>query len=175
MLCLAMSMMLTGQSLSGESDTQGALEWKLLSNDEYRIDYPSTWEVNESGQMGTSFILFSPVSSQVDDFRENINLLIQDLTGYGIDLDKYVEISEGQIKSLVAEGKIVLNERKIDEEKEYHRVIYTGKQGVFKLMFEQYYWIVNDKAYILSLTCKESEFDAYKKVGEKILNSFVIK
>ncbi|MBK7681894.1 MAG: hypothetical protein IPJ26_05200 [Bacteroidetes bacterium] len=40
--------------------------------------------------MGTSFIIFSPLENDEDKFKENVNLLMQDLTGQNIDLDKYV-------------------------------------------------------------------------------------
>jgi hypothetical protein len=43
------------------------------------------------------------------------------------------------------------------------------------LKFEQYYWVINEKAFVLTLTCEEDQFKNYKEVGEKILNSFIPK
>lgn len=60
----------------------------------------------KTGQMRASFILFSSLSSKEDQFKENMNLLIQDLTGHNLYLDKYVEISEGQINTIIADGEI---------------------------------------------------------------------
>ena len=122
--------------------------------------------------MGTSFILFSPLTSQQDQFKENVNLIIQDLTGYNLDLDKYVEISEGQIKTMITDGKIIESKRITSRTLNYQRVIYTGKQGIFNLKFEQYYWVVGNKAFVLTLTCEETQFDNYQVTGEKVLNSF---
>ena len=147
-------------------------DWNSLNKKDYSINYPKDWELNESRQMGTSFILFSPLSSQQDRFRENVNLVIQDLKGYNIDLEKYVEISEGQIKTIVTDGKIIESKRISNQSQNYHKVIYKGKQGAFNLKFEQYYWVIRDKSYVLTLTCEENQFDYYKVVGEKILNSF---
>ena len=150
-------------------------KWQSLSDDQYEIKYPSTWKVNKSGQMGTSFILFSPLSNKSDNFKENINLLIQDLAGYDLTLDQYAEISEGQIKTMVTDGQIILSERIKEKTLEYQKVIYSGKQGIYNLKYEQFYWLINDKAYVLTLTCKETEFDNYQEMGEKILESFEIK
>jgi|TARA_B110000908_G_C10242267_1_gene446744 hypothetical protein len=36
--------------------------------------------------MGTSFILFSQLNLDTEKFKENVNLIIQDLTSYNIDL-----------------------------------------------------------------------------------------
>ena len=147
-------------------------DWKTLNEKEYSIQYPSNWELNQTGQMGTSSILFSPLSSEKDQFKENVNLLIQDLTGYNLDLDKYVEISEGQINTLMTDGVILESKRILSDSINYHKVIYTGKPGAFSLKFEQYYLVVNNKAFVLTLTCEENQFDDYKLNGEKILNSF---
>lgn len=150
-------------------------DWNSLKKDSYSIDYPKDWELSESGQMGTSFIIFSPLTSQKDRFRENVNLLIQDLTGYNLDLDGYVEISEAQIETMMTNGKIIESTRVTDNTLDYHKVVYTGKQGNLNLKFEQYYWVVRDKAFVLTLTCEENQFDEYKLKGEEILNSFKLK
>jgi hypothetical protein len=63
--------------------------------------------------MGRSFILFSPISSKQDQFKENDNLLIQDLRVHNLDLDKYVEISEGPIKTMIIDGKSIESKRTI--------------------------------------------------------------
>lgn len=149
--------------------------WETLSENGYFIQYPSDWQLDKSGQMGTSFILFSAQASDKDQFKENVNLLIQDLTGYNLDLDKYVEISENQIKTMVTDGNLMLSKRMKKGGREFQKTMYTGSQGIFKLKFEQYYWVIDNKAYVLTLTCEQSQFDAYKEAGEKILESFILR
>ena len=149
--------------------------WKELSRKDYSIQYPANWDSDESGQMGTSFILFSPPSSAKDKFRENVNLLIQDLSGYDMDLDAYVELSESQIKTMVTDGKIIESVRNTAAPHHFQKMIYTGTQGIFKVKFEQYYWVIEDEAIILTLTCEAKEFKDFKDTGEKILNSFKLK
>ena len=75
---------------------------------------------------------------------------------------------------LETEQKIIESKRITTENLNYQKVIYTGEQGMFNLKFEQYYWIVGDKAFILTLTCEESQFDNFQVKGEKVLNSFNI-
>src|SRR5579862_6208719 len=73
--------------------------WRLLDQPEYTQSYPSGWSLDQSGKMGTKFILFS---GKIDNgFSDNLNLLIQDLNGSGLDLDKYVILSEGQVKTMI--------------------------------------------------------------------------
>ena len=150
-------------------------EWKALIESNYSIEYPSTWELNKSGQMGTRFILFSPLDSEKDTFKENVNLIVQDLGNENIDLNTYTEISEGQIKTLLTNSDLIESKRIKKSNAEFHKLIYTGDQGVFHLKFEQYYWVIDSKAYVLTFTCEKEKFAAYSETAKKILNSFNIK
>ena len=164
-----------GSFVYGQSEPVVASEWKTLDEEGFTISYPADWELDQSGSMGVSFFLFSPLSDSSDDFRENINLLIQDLTGYELDLDQYTELSVEQVKTMMTDGEILLSEKLGEEGSEYQRIIYTGIQGNYDLKFEQFYWVIGKQAYVLTLTCKRSEFDQYQATGEKILRSFILK
>jgi len=172
---LLISLFACGQTTNKNSQNVNQNGWKVLDQKEYTIQYPDNWELNTSGQMGTTFMLLSTKSSEQDQFRENVNLIIQDVSGQNINLDKYVEISEGQIKTMITDGNIIESKRLNFNRFNFHKEIYTGKQGIFNLKIEQYYWVERQKAYILTLTCEVNEFDKYKEPGEKILNSFKLK
>ena len=165
----------TANQESGKNSQQEIIEWKTLDQSKFSIQYPSTWELNQSGQMGTSFIIFSPLENDEDKFKENVNLLMQDLTGQNIDLDKYVEISEGQIKTMLTNSTLIESKRVKKESEEFHKIIYSGDQGIFHLKFEQYYWVIDDKALVLTFTCETDQFFKFVNTGEKILNSFTQK
>jgi hypothetical protein len=149
--------------------------WKTLDQPKYSIQYPPTWQLDSSGQMGTSFLLFSPQESGEDGFRENVNLLIQDMAGENIDLDKYTKISEEQIKTMMPNSKLIESTRIKKDATEYHKIIYNGDQEGLHLKFEQYYWVIGNKAFLLTFTSEQNKYDAFKKVGESIMNSFILK
>lgn len=151
---------------------QKKVDWEVEKNDLYYLEYPKDWTLDKSGNMGTSFFLFSPLASAEDEFRENINLIVQDLKGLNIDLEKFTEISVEQVKTLVTDSKIEVNERLEKNNLTFHKLIYSGRQGLLELYFEQYYWVIDEKAYVLTFTCKNDTFSDYQEVGEAILNSF---
>lgn len=152
-----------------------SIEWKFLKEDKFEVKYPSDWKLDKSSLLGSTFVLFGQLSDKKDRFRENINLMVQDFGGQDVKLDQYVEISEKEVDYLITKGKIILSETIRDGKTEYHKIIYTGEQGIFKLKFEQYFWVIDNEAYVLTLTCEENQFDEYQKLGEEILNSFKIK
>ena len=151
------------------------INWKTFEGSNYSIQYPPDWELNQSGLMNTSFILFSPLESSDDKFRENVNLLIQDLSGKKIDLNKFTEISTEQVKTMILNSHIIENKRIKNNAGEYHKMHYSGDQGAFHLEFEQYYWVFKDKAYVLTFTCEQTKFTKFKEMAENILNSFAFK
>jgi hypothetical protein len=147
-------------------------EWKMLEEKEYSIQYPKNWCLEKPGTTGQNFILFSQPSSLNDRFRDNVNLLTQHLTDKNINLDKFVEISVRQVRTMVVNSVIIENERINTGGQELHKLIYTGDSGRLNLKFVQYYWIKNEKAYILTLTCDANQFDKHKKIVQRIMGSF---
>ncbi len=177
-LILFLSFPFIASGQSQESDTvsnESNKAWRFFNGSNYLISYPSEWELDLSGQMGTALIIFSPLETSQDQFKENVNLIIQDLSGHNINLDKYAEISEGQIKMMITNSTLIESKKVEDGSGEYHRMIYTGDQGIFHLKFIQYYWIKNEKAFVLTLTCEADKYLEYNKIGEGILNSFKLK
>ncbi len=164
-----------GYAFNENASLPDGRDLKVLDEPAYTIQYPSTWQLDQSGQLGTTFILFSLIESEQDAFRENVNLLIQDLAGKNIDLDQYAEISEEQIKTMITNSKLIESKREKKNSSEYHKIIFSGDQSALHLMFEQYYWVINEKAYALTFTTEQNKFESLKETGEKILNSFMLK
>lgn len=167
---LAVLLSLVSWMIQAQSSTN-ASDWLTLNEKEFSVSYPKDWDLDQKGQMGTSFILFSKPSSPQDLFRENVNLLIQNLAGMNINLDKYVEISEEQIKTMIANSQLIESKR-MSGAFPFHKEIYTGDQGILKLKFEQYYWVKDEKAYVLTFTAEVNQFDTFKQTAEAILTSF---
>jgi len=164
-----------GQSNTDKTPTNSnkvAGGWKTYNGTNYSVQYPPNWELNTNGQMGTSFIFFSPLENDKDQFKENVNLLVQDLRGSNIDLNKFVEISEEQVKTMITNSTLEESSRVKSSKHEYHKMIYIGDQSIYRLKFEQYFWIVSQQAYVLTFTCEQTKFSEYKEAGERILNSF---
>lgn len=145
--------------------------WTPYYHQDYTIVYPSDWELDTSGQRNTTLFLFSPLADKKDTFRENINLIIQDLSQNPYTLDQYIKLTEDQISSM---GGMYLykNERKKAGNRPFHHLVYSGNHSGFDLVFEQYIWVIHKEAFVLTFTCEEKTRDKYKDTGQKVLNSF---
>jgi len=155
--------------------TETPKNWKLIDKPVYTVQYPDSFELDTSRQMGMSFMLLSKQLSDHDLFRENVNLIMENLPGKQIDLEKYIEISLGQIEMMITDINLIESKKITDKNGEYQKIIYTGKQGQYSLKWQQRYWVENNKAYILTLTCEVDQYDHYLTAGEDIMKTFRIK
>lgn len=162
-------------SFTAFAQTQPEVAWKTADEPTFFLQYPSDWKLDKSGQGGTSLILFSKIASDEDLFEENVNVIIEDLSTFNIDLSQYVSISESQIKSMIKSAIIVESSKMKYGTQEYHRLVYTGYAGDLRLRFEQYYFMKNKKAYVITFTAEQDTYPEYKVTGERILNSFKLK
>lgn len=141
-------------------------------SDDYSIKYSSDWTLDNSGVSGIEFVILSPLDSENDKFQENITLIIQDLTGENLDLDSYSKLSEDQIKTMITNVTIKENSRITKANYDCQKIVYTSNNGETKLYFEQYYWVINNKAYVLTYTAEQSKYNIFKNLVDTMLHSF---
>jgi len=147
--------------------------WTLMDQSDFALSYPANWSIDQSGQAGTKFILFTGQNDS--GFRDNVNLIIQDIKGSGFDLDKYVTLSEGQVKTMITNSQIMESKRVKSELDEFQEVVFTGDQGVFHLKWRQRYWVKNDKAFVFTFTTSQTTYEQYKQAGQKLFDSIKLK
>jgi hypothetical protein len=128
------------------------------------------------------FAILSPLESPEDKFRENINLVIENLKGRtieGVDggtitLDRYVKFGIEQLKSQTRNYQLIESKKIENGRRKYYRSIFTFDSEAFRLKTEQYYWVVNGKGYVLTFASEQSKFAKFRGIGEKILNTFIL-
>jgi len=145
-------------------------DWKTFEKDDYSISYPKDWDLDTSGQMNTKFLLFSKTDKN-DTFRENVNLIIQDLKGKNMEMKDFVQLTEHQIKTMVPNSKLI-SSKTVDN---YHILVWKGQVANNDLKFKQYFFLINENVYILTFTTLQNTFDKFITIGNEILNSFKFK
>lgn len=151
-------------------------DWKTIDDTKFEIQFPADWDLDQSGSTtpgGPAFVLFVKKNDE-QVFRGNINLLIQNLQGLNIDLNGFVNLSEQQISTMLPNSKIIESKR-VQLPDAHHVIVFEGDQSNFRLKWKQYYWVLADKAYVLTLTTKSDAYESIIPTADKILNSFKIK
>ena len=158
-------------SLFAQADST-KVEWTNHENSFCKIRYPSSWKFDTSKLIGSSFFIFSPLSGPTDKFSENVNLIIQDLTGMGMDLETYKNISEEQIKTMMTGSEIYESVLAKKDTSTFYRIDYLMPQGEMKIRVTSICYIRNEKAYLLTFASRSEEFDDFKNTARKIMESF---
>lgn len=149
-------------------------DWKTYAKDNYSIQYPPAYDMEEY-QQGAVFMLIFPIDSANPTFNRNVNLIVQDLKGADTGLDKYNETSIRQIKQYLPDDTILSDKKEKDNMGDCWHIIYMGDLHDDHLQFEQYYRIINEKAYVLTLTMLTTQLDKGRQTGEQIMSTFKIK
>lgn len=156
---------------SGFSQADTLINWTELNKGNFKISYPKSWTIDTSKRLGAELFIFSPLENKDDKFSENINILIQDLSGQGIDLNKYKQITEQQLNGVPGSSLFESSVLKTGKG-EYYKITYAMMQGANKLKITSVCYIKYDNAYLATFTADIDKYDQYKYIGEKILNSF---
>jgi hypothetical protein len=130
--------------------------------------------VDTSKAYGAEVFVFSPLENEDDKFRENLNVLIQDLAGLNVDLESFKQLTETQIETLATDGKIIESSIVRSGKGEFYRITYSMTQGIFNLMITSVCFINNDKAYVVTFSAETGQYDHYKMTGQQILDSFTL-
>ena len=160
--------------LSWTLGAQETSKWETYDTDAYRMIYPSSWQLDETGRNKTEFIILSKREKE-DPFRENINLIAQDLSNQIMNLESYVALSVDQIKNVVAESKIFESKIITKNGEPVNSIVWSGLLNGKRLKFKQLLFINDNIAYALTLTCEEEQYDNYIETADQILNSFILK
>ena len=132
--------------------------WAGKEVGDYTINYPSKWELADGSSFGVKFLLFAPLIQSKSDFKSNINIVIQDLSAYDLDLAAFTELSVKQVNTLITDVEIEKNETKQGKTTAVAQLVYVGEQGTLKLKWHQYFWLKDKSAYVFTFT---SEIDSY--------------
>jgi len=146
--------------------------FKTLDKKEYSIDYNASFLLDETGSRGPALVFQIPAEDHDLGFSSNINLVIQDLSTLDYDLDKFVELTENQIKTVL---NLVESKRVKNEGKEFQTLIFEGTLNGLDLKFLQYDYVKNKRAYVLTYTAKSDDFDKYLPDVKKTMDSFTLK
>lgn len=137
-----------------------------------RINYPESWELVPSEE--NIFIFRSPQEGDTDRFQENINLVMNDLSGQSLTLEAYKDMAVESLQqalpdfSLLELGSITLAGNPA------YKVVFTSTVGGQALKFMQVFTMSNDISYVLTFTAEESDFTNYLGTAQEMIDSFAI-
>ena len=149
----------------------GPVNWLVYKDTEnkFSIKYPDNWEPKE---VATAIAFLSPLDGTKDKFRENVNVMVQDLKTHPMDLSEFTELTRKQIK-LHAGNDAILGEKRLTfAGQPAEQFIYKATIQEVDLKFKQYWFIKGTNAFVLTYTAEPQQYERYEDVGTEMLDSF---
>jgi hypothetical protein len=134
---------------------------------------PISWEIAPNCTEDYCNV-FSPTDTLgfIDRFVENINITVQKLPTASYTVDQYATFSVGYLPKVVKEF-VVVERKKLKSN--LVRLTYKGIKDNFQQTWRQYYYIKNQKVFIVTFACETSKYKYYQPFIETYLNSFTLK
>lgn len=148
------------------------IQWKKYEHEAYSIEYPEDWTLDNSGDSGTSFVLYSPRTNEEDTYSDYISLTEMPLYGLNMKLDDYAKSSENDFRFFYKDCQITRNEFIQKSGARCHVIELNGVFNEFPMQILQYTWIKDEKAYVLKFTGEPSSYEDWKEISMKAMDSF---
>lgn len=137
--------------------------------------YPAGWKAVE-GLMGAAVFFASPLESKEDKFSENVNIIVEDVSAHpGMTLGKYIERAKAKLAVFITEYSPKDSRDSILSGQPAKLIEYTGRQGVFNLHILQSVTLIDGKAYVVTFTAEEDNYERYLPAAKRIMDSLAIK
>jgi hypothetical protein len=162
--------------VSGILKAQTAPPKKFLAKDQsFEISYPADWELGKNASVGLSFLVLTKQQHDTDIFQDNVNVLTEDLKGNEVTSEEYAIMCKPMIRKMITDYKEIESKKIKLGTRDAYMLIYTGKQGIYALKYNQVILVEKGKAYIVTYTSEPSSYNAFIKAFGFIANSLVIK
>ncbi len=146
---------------------------KHYSTNEFSIDFPGDWQLNNSGTMGTTIIALSP-QQENDSFLENFNV-IEIPIEKGTMLEGLTDSALKMIGNVMTDFELINRSIINIKGQECAKITYTFKQGKFKLKTNQYLILGKEKAFLITSTYLINTYQDYITTNEEVINTFRLK
>lgn len=135
----------------------------------FKIKYSDKWaKQNINGVVA----FLSPKENDKDNFQENVNIMVQDLSKQPLTLEEYTEITKKQITDNLGASAIVSLKDVTVSGQKAKELVYNMDYSGRKLKMKQYWFIKSNKAYVLTYTAEPSQFDKYESISTETIQSF---
>jgi eukaryotic-like serine/threonine-protein kinase len=152
-------------------------EFSVYENPNYsiQIQYPLSWRVLPIGDPFTGDIVkfWSPPTSSTKKITTEVNINVENLKE-SISLEGYTNISVNEITQFFTDAIIHESYSTKLSNLPAHQVIYSGKEEGYNVKRMAVWTLKNNKAYIITYTAEESQYDKYLKTAQKMINSLKI-
>lgn len=151
----------------------GAVKFVTYANKEkgFSISVPDVWTKLENINERTVFAVVSPQENKADDFKENLNIVIDAAVGIK-GLKQYHQKNVDGLKKDVKDFKVISQGAKTINKVQAQWIIFTGSYDGRVLKQKLYSFYTMKKCITITCTAAPKAYQSYEKTFDKIVASF---
>ena len=136
----------------------------------YSVDHPETWRAKEAGKVSA---FYSPLQSPEDKFAENVQIVVEDLSGVPAE----VTLVDYHRKGVASAKKFLTDFKSLEEVttqldgRETIVMVYSAAMRGKNFKFKDYKFMIDRTAYVLTYTAQAADFDTYLPSAERLIRS----
>ena len=140
----------------------------------FSIKYPAQWSLEEK-KNGAVAIFYAPLSSPLDIFQENVNLVVQGHLPEEMTLEAYTKQAIEQLQVVFMQNIIIMESEPFRfAGQEGYKLVFIGKGPEAEVKYFCAWALVNRRAYQFTYTSLSSDYDKYFPLVNRMLRSFKI-
>jgi len=136
----------------------------------FSLRLPRDWERKEN-LMGSAVVAIGPQGKSSEDFRENINVVVEDLPN-AMTSKEYFDVSLKVLKRLFTDFQLEKSGSLKLNQKDAYWVVFTHRMGKVKAKVLQYMLVDGLKAYVITSSSAPQKFSKYQHLFEEVAKSF---
>ena len=151
-------------------------KWFLLLAKEYSMEYPMSWQPDTLKiQKPIRFIVYAPVESNADRYRERILLETYTDTSGNASLASFAKKSEKIIRQQFRSVKILRLKAVQQGSKGYWEILFTGKLDSLELCGKQHIHRRGAASFHLSYLSERGHTELFQSNADRMLNTFTLR
>lgn len=141
-----------------------------------RMKYPKNWKSQNIEDRFTGDVakFFLPQNNDSNSFKPEVSVEMEDLKK-PISLPDYTNLKVNQITRYLKNPRRNESHPAKLANLPAHEVIYTGKQEQYNVKRMAVWAVKDNKAYIVTYTAEESQYDAFLETAQAMINSLEIR
>ena len=150
------------------------IQFALMRNDAYgvSIKYPKSWQALKDYEK-TIFTFVSPPESAMDVFRENVNVVAQNMPNQVMTLQEYADLAAKQLTGTLENVKVLKSEPTHVGKIPAHRILFEARDPD-QLMILVTFLLKGGKAYLITYTARSLRYEEDLKLVRTMIQSLTI-
>jgi len=137
----------------------------------YQLEYPSDFTIKT---IGSATVFSSKIEDRTFAFSPSVNVVAINLGAAPADLDIFYKQSKDALERSLGMVKFLEDKKEKLAGADAYRLVYTSRQKKADFKFLQVMCIRNNRAYVVTYTALEEQYNKMLKTAQAIIKSFQI-